>query len=165
VGLINEVWSPHRLTNEKLGYILSDLDSADHMVRRCLYQDLKRRVASHAGCCCFQLCAKQLWFCDEIGLGTDRNEESAAKRCSHCTDGMWDTQEYMELVNDKYDDPEKASKDDRLSRLAGYKTASATTSVTKYRESRRLREAEDACRRDLEAREQSMGPQSRAYLS
>ena len=123
-------------------------------------------TTSHRACPCFQPCAKQLWFCYEIGLGIDRSEQAATKWRSQCADDrMWDPQEYMRLVNDKYDDVEKTSREDRLSHLIGYQTASPTVFMIKYRESRRLEEAEAVCRRELEARKQSMGPQSRAYLS
>lgn len=153
------------LTGRKLGHILNDLDSADYMVRRRLHQDLKRRVASHHGCACFQPCAKQLWFCYEIGLGTKRNQQAAAKWRSQCTDTTWDSGEYLELISDQYYNAEKAARDDRMSTLIGYLTASATVSMTKYRESGRLEEAEAVCRQELEARKHSLGPQSRAYLA
>ncbi|KAK5654579.1 hypothetical protein OQA88_7208 [Cercophora sp. LCS_1] len=149
----------------EFGHILSDLDSADYMVRRRLYQDLKRRVVSHNGCPCFKPCAKQLWLCCEIGLGTKRNRQAAAQWHSQCTDTTWDTQEYFELINKQYYDAGNAARDDRLSTLIGYVTSSATVSMSKYREGGRLEEAEAICRQDLEARKQSIGPQSRAYLA
>ena len=154
-----------KLTDRKLGHILSDLDSADYMVRRRLHQDLKRRVASHNGCACFQACAKQLWFCYELGFGTERNQQAAANWLSQCTDTAWDPAEYLGRISDQYCDAEKEARDDRLSTLIGYLTASATVSMTKYRESGRLEEAEATCRQELEARKQSMGPQNRAYLA
>jgi tetratricopeptide (TPR) repeat protein len=154
-----------RLTGEKLGHILSELDSADYMVRRRLFEDLKQRASSHQRCPCFQPCAKQLWLCYEIGFGTERNEQAAAKWRSKCTNRTWDAQEYMAFINDQYHDVEKAARYDRLSTLVGYQNAPATATLTKYREDGRLEEAEVVCRRELEARKQSMGPESRAYLA
>ncbi|KAH8671940.1 kinase-like domain-containing protein [Tricladium varicosporioides] len=144
-----------------IGKVLADLDDSDYRLHQILVADLKSRTSGSKRCPCLAPAARQLWLCHEIGFGCPRNPNKASQWLKKCNNSQVELAVVLKSIDDEYE----CKKPYRLCQKLGYEINIQFDPIEIYFEQTRTAEAEEALSKEVVGREESMGPQSKSYIS